>query len=327
MNNDKQTAVFIDGDWLYYAARKLKEEVDYSRLLISLHDCFGPETPIHIFCSVDAQKKEQREFVGQLSSLGYLLHTSKLLRRKDRYGNVTLVSKGLDIALAVSAMAMLDDFQTLVLLTGDSDFVPLVAEARAKNREVILITVPLASRALVQAAGKRHINLETLLRNLRHGKGIPGIKGKQPKAIPPKNMYVEKGEHFAPYLAVRQLLLSAKREIVLVDPYVDDEVLQMIPLVPKSIRISILSNRISPADFCVQVKKLRQEGYAIQIHKTKAFHDRFLGVDDQWWHSGHSFKDLGGRDSFLSQMDDEASVKKLRKRVETEIGKCKEHCI
>jgi uncharacterized LabA/DUF88 family protein len=327
MNKDKHKAVFIDGDWLYYAARRLKEEVDYSRLLISLHECFGLETPIHIFCSVDTQKKDQREFVGQLASLGYLLHTSKLLRRKDRYGNITLVSKGLEIALAVSAMALSDDFQTLVLLTGDSDFLPLIEQARAKNREVIVITVPLASRSLVQASGKHYVNLETLLKSLRGGKGIPAIKGKQAKAIPPKNMYVEKGEHFTPYLAVRQLFLSAKREIVLVDPYVDDQVLQMIPLVPKRIRISIVSNKISPADFCVQVKKLRQEGYAIQIHRTKAFHDRFLGVDDQWWHSGHSFKDLGGRDSFISKMDDEDSVKKLRKRVQIEVGKGKEHCI
>ncbi len=120
------SVVFIDGDWLYYAARRLKEEVDYSRLLSGLHNCFGPGTPIHLFCSVDTYKKEQRDFIGRLASLGYILHTSKLLRRKDRYGNVTLVSKGLDIALACSVMALSDDFQTLVLLTGDSDFVPLV---------------------------------------------------------------------------------------------------------------------------------------------------------------------------------------------------------
>jgi uncharacterized LabA/DUF88 family protein len=326
MDNSKMTAVFIDGDWLYYAARRLKEEVDYSRLLTTLNDSFGLETHAHIFFSVDPQRKEQREFVGKLASLGYLLHTFKLIRRKDRYGNVTLGSKGLDVALAVSAMALLDDFHTLVLLTGDSDFVPLVQQIRAKNREVILITVPLASRDLVQAAGKHYVNLDTLLRNLHKGKGIPGIKGKQSKAIPPKNMYVEKGEHFAPYLAVRQLFLSAKREIVLIDPYVDDQVLQMIPLVPKSIRISILSNRISPADFCIQLKKLLQEGYDIKLYKTKTFHDRFLGIDDKWWHSGHSFKDLGGKDSFLSQMDDEVSVKQLQKRIHAELGKGKEYC-
>jgi len=319
------TAVFIDGDWLYYAARRLKEEIDYACLKASLDDCFGAEAPMHFFCSVDPQRREQQTFVQALNSLGFIIHVCKLRRQKDRFGNVSLVSKGLDVTLAVTAMALPDEVKTMVLLTGDSDFVSLVETAKATGREVILITVPLAARALVQASGKHYINLESLLKNLKRGKGIPKLKSK--KAIPPKNMYVEKGDHFAPYLVVRSLFRSAKSDIVMVDPYVDDQVLQMIPLLPKAVHITILSSKISPSDFCVQVQKLRRDGYTIHVCCTKAFHDRFLGVDGQWWHSGHSFKDLGGKDSFLSQINDAQAVTKLKKRVQAEISKGKEHCI
>jgi|GEM_PF-1154251 len=325
VDKNTRTAIFIDGDWLCFAARHLKEEVDYARLKVSLDDCFGTEAPMHFFCSINAQQNEQQQFVRTLKSLGYIVHVSKLRRQKDRYGNITLVSKGLDVALAVSAMALPDEFRTLVLFSGDSDFLSLVKTARSQGREVILITVPLASRELVEASGKKYINLEALLRNLKQGKGIPRIRPK--KAVSPKNMYVEKGDHFAPYLFVRSLFLSAQHDIVLIDPYVDDQILQMIPLLPKTVSITLLSSKISPADFCVQVNKLRKDGYEIHVFLTKAFHDRFLGVDDQWWHSGHSFKDLGGKDSFFSQIDDSASLAKLRQRVKSEISKGTEYCI
>jgi len=323
--NNNVSAIFVDGDWLYYAARRLNEEIDYARLKASLTDCFGAETPTHFFCSIDPQRREQQEFVRTLNSLGYIVHLSKLCRQKDCFGNVSLVSKGLDVALAVSAMALPEHFRTIVLLTGDSDFLPLVETAKAQGREVVLITVPLTARALVQASGKNYINLESLLKNLKRGKGIPRIKSK--KALPPRNMYVDKGDHFAPYLVVRSLFCSARRDIVMVDPYVDDLVLQMIPLLRKTVAITILSSKISPSDFCLQVKKLRMDGYTIHVYRTKAFHDRFLGVDRKWWHSGHSFKDLGSKDSLFSQLDDAQSVTKLSKRIQSETSKGKEYCI
>lgn len=101
----------------------------------------------------------------------------------------------------------------------------------------------------------------------------------------------------------------------------------MIPLIPKSVSVTIISNRISPADFCVQVKKLRKEGYTISIVKSNAFHDRFLSVDNKWWHSGHSFKDLGGKDSFLSTIKDNTSLTKLMKSVQCELTNGNEYCI
>jgi len=120
--------------------------------------------------------------------------------------------------------------------------------------------------------------------------------------------------------------MSAKKGIILVDPYLDDQVLQMIHLLPTTISVHILANRISPADFCVQVKKLRSEGYQISVRKTNTFHDRFLCIDDEWWHSGHSFKDLGGKDSLISKVEEETALKKLRDRVEYELTNSEEYC-
>lgn len=321
-----KSAIFIDGDWLYHAARRLKVRVDYARLKSCLDEHFGLESPIHFFCSANSQDKKQHNFIRALVSLRYVVHPFESLRRKDRKGTVTLVGKGLDVGLAVLAMSLPDDFERIVILSGDSDFVPLVKQAKQNGREVILITIPLIARSLVEASDKQYINLESLLKNLSVNKGIPGIRGRKPIAVPPDSMYIEKGEHFTSYLVVRDLFRLAKQDIILVDPYVDDQILQMIELVPKTVQVTILSNKISPTDFCVQVQKLRKDGYTIHVFKTKEFHDRFLGVDNQWWHSGHSFKDLGGSDSVLSKFKDEVPLRKLRRRVQIEIEKGVEHC-
>lgn len=325
MIDNPTSAVFIDGDWLYYTARSLKENIDYASLKTCLSNSFATENSTHFFCSVLPQSKKHAEFVLTLKSLGYIVHVSGFRSWKDRFGNTHVVTAGLDVSFAVSVMALPDEFKRIVLLTGDNDFVYLVEAAKAQGREVILITIPLASRALVEASGKNYINLESVLKNLKHGKGIPGTNRR--KSITPRSMYVEKGDHFAPYLVIRSLFRAAKKDVVMVDPYVDDQVLQMIPVLPKTVSVTILSNKITPPDFCVQVQKLRMDGYTVQIFRTKDFHDRFLGVDGQWWHSGHSFKDLGGKVSFFSKVGDSQAITKLKKRVQSEISKGKEYCI
>ena len=322
-----RVAIVIDGDWLYYAARRLGEVVDYDSLKSALTCNFGSATTIHFFRSVDTQRRGELDFMRMLSSLGYVVHPFQLHPRRDRHGETSMVTKGLDVSLTVTALCLLAHVDTLVLLTGDSDFLPLLQSVGDQRRDLVLITLPLAARSLVEAAHKRYINLEVLLKNLSSGKGLPWSKSKQRRVLPPDDMYVEKGEHLAPYLAVRECFLSAKREITLVDPYVDEQVLQMIPLVSKTVTVTILSDRITPADFCVQVGKLRKEGYTVRVVRTQTFHDRFIGVDDRWWHSGHSFKDLGGKDSLLSRMRDDTSVRRLRARVDKALASGTEHCI
>jgi uncharacterized LabA/DUF88 family protein len=129
---------------LYHTSRRLREKIDYVCLKESLDDCFGIGTPIHFFCSVDPQRSEQQEFIKILRSIGYIIHSSKLRRRKRRSGEISIVSKGLDVALAVSATTLPDKFKNIILLSGDSDFLPLVEAIKQQGREIALITLPLS---------------------------------------------------------------------------------------------------------------------------------------------------------------------------------------
>lgn len=313
-----ETAVFIDGDWLYFTSRRLRQEIDYSNFLAVLHERFGNESPIYFIGSHDPQNKEQTEFLIFLRDLGYLVEVTKISKRKD-----VITVKGLDVRLAVRAATLPPETKTIILISGDSDFLPLIEILQQHGKTVVVATLPASSRALVSAANG-FLNLERLLRKPKNGEKAFQHKT---KIIPPKSFYIEKGEYLAPYLVVRELFLSAKTEIILIDWYINDQVLHMIHLLPSHIKVRIITNRISPADFCVQVAKLRSEGYQLFIQKSNAFHDRFLCVDNNWWHSGHSFKDLGGKDSMISKIDDEVSLKKLRERVQQEITTAQELCV
>ena len=73
-------------------------------------------------------------------------------------------------------------------------------------------------------------------------------------------------------------------------------------------------------DFFVQVEKLKKDGHLINVYGSKKFHDRFIGIDNIWWHSGHSFKNLGEKDSMLSKVTKE-NAQKINDEVANVINK------
>ena len=140
-----------------------------------------------------------------------------------------------------------------------------------------------------------------------------------------ENQYFQKGEFTKPYLLFKELLQSAIASIVVIDSYVNEEILTIISTLKKEISILIISEHITPADFGVQVKKMRRDGYKIKVYKTDTFHDRFVGIDNEWIHSGHSFKDIGSRVSMSSKLD-EKRVQQLQNDIDNVLNNMTEYC-
>src|SRR3989344_1437364 len=136
--------------------------------------------------------------------------------------------------------------------------------------------------------------------------------------------YIKKGDSFKSYIKLRNLMESAKNSITIVDSYIDDQILLMIqPLKPEINKIIITNtDKITPADFFIQVQKLKRDGHLINIYKSEKFHDRFICIDDIWWHSGHSFKNLGEKDSMFNKVTEETA-----KKINTRMAEAKEKII
>ncbi|MBA3047159.1 NYN domain-containing protein [Patescibacteria group bacterium] len=311
-NTDIPTAVFIDGDWLYAASRRISKRIDYAKFYNILINNFGRKTRIYFYGAINPVDKKQTRFSLSLKRIGYKVHCTKLIKR-----GAVFISKGMEMELAMDAVRILPTLKKLVLVSGDSDFVPLLKHAVKNKVSVFVIALPFTvGYSLKKIAGGAFVNFEILIKVQKDNKKLPiSKKGEKKEILVPDSLYIEKGDCFESYIRIRNLMKSAKNNINIIDQYIDDQILTVIQLLETDISITIFTNKISPEDFSLQVKKLRNEGRIITVYKTNIFHDRFLGIDNIWWHSGYSFKDLGQRDSLITKVTKKSTVDKLIERV------------
>lgn len=310
-----RSAVLIDGDWLIAASRRLGRNINYHQLADSLRQAFGPITRLLFFASLDEDNYRHKAFEADLLFLGHTVHTAPLVQKGK-----AVRSKGLDVLLSVTGTALLPDVDQLVLISGDNDFVPLLTEAKRVERSVILISFPFASSRALAAAADRVVNLENFLAgtSLVSSNKTISVSRREEEASPPSELYVAKGEHIEPYLFVRSLFKGASQRLIIVDPYVNEQIFEMIVLVPASGRIQIVTDKskLKPPDYKTVVRKLRLEGRQIEIFHSRDVHDRFVKVNSKWWHSGHTLKDLGTKDSVIKKLGAAASAKAEKRLTE-----------
>lgn len=301
-NLNTPTAIFIDGGWLYTTTKRINKNIDYVKFFNVLIKKFGEKTKIYYYGTIDPDNKQQEKFYKSLKKIGYIINCIKLKRIGDR-----VIPNGLDISLAVNAMRILPSLKNFVLVSGDSDFAPLLQQARQIGVNTYVIALPLSTGYLLRQATNTFLNLETLIAKYKP----KTLKKEAETERFVEQNYIKKGDSFKSYIKLRNLMESAKDSIIIIDSYIDDQILLMIQLLKPKIKKIIITdtNKITPADFFIQVQKLKKDGHLIDIYKSKKFHDRFICIDDIWWHSGHSFKNLGGKNSMLNKITKETAEK------------------
>ena len=120
-------------------------------------------------------------------------------------------------------------------------------------------------------------------------------------SIPPVEQVFFGGEFFAARVLLEKLIKTAKKRVVIIDEYIDAATFEMLDVREKGVTADIYSSGLNAT--------LRDTHNAtagvepIQTHKwTNASHDRWLIVDDQLYHCGHSLKDMGKKLSAVSLM-------------------------
>ena len=120
-------------------------------------------------------------------------------------------------------------------------------------------------------------------------------------SIPPVEQVFFGGEFFAARVLLEKLIKTAKKRVVIIDEYIDAATFEMLDVREKGVTADIYSSGLNAT--------LRDTHNAtagvepIQTHKwTNASHDRWLIVDDQLYHCGHSLKDMGKKLCAVSLM-------------------------
>ncbi len=133
------------------------------------------------------------------------------------------------------------------------------------------------------------------------------------KSIKPTQGIFFDGQIFDAYEFVSNLIKSAKKDIVLVDNYIDETVLTLFSK-NQDIQITIYTKTISK-QLKLDLDRYNAQYKPITIKKFNLSHDRFLIIDkEEVYHIGASLKDLGKKWFAFNKMDKEsiAILEKLK---------------
>lgn len=151
---------------------------------------------------------------------------------------------------------------------------------------------------------------------------VPGAGGSSAVTVEREGLFVA-GQHFDALQLAIQVLSRAKRNIAIIDAYIDHRLLQLLATKHESVGVRILTGtRSLPPDIPTLAgafnKQYGQKG-ALSVRTSNAFHDRFLIIDDgDYYHFGASLKDAGSRGFMFSRIEEPLVIEMLRKSFEEE---------
>ena len=110
------------------------------------------------------------------------------------------------------------------------------------------------------------------------------------------------GQIFDAYNFISDLIRMAKKEIILIDNYIDDSVLKIINKRADNVSATIYTAHISET-LKLDLEKHNSQYQPINIKQFNKSHDRFMIIDNEVYHIGASLKDLGKRMFAFSKME------------------------
>lgn len=151
----------------------------------------------------------------------------------------------------------------------------------------------------------RLTNTETKL--LEHDKNFEKIfAALESNPKPKKEGVFFQGQIFDAYVFFQNIIQKAKKEIILIDGYVDLTVLEQLSKKKSGVQVMIYTDsktKISALD----VQKFNLQYPQLILNHTSKMHDRFLIIDNKTvYHIGASLKDLGKKCFAFELMEDSA---------------------
>ncbi len=120
--------------------------------------------------------------------------------------------------------------------------------------------------------------------------------------LPPREGVFYNGQIFDAYTFISDLVRKAKKEIILIDNYIDDSVLKTLNKRADNVSATIYTAHISE-NLKLDLKKHNSQYQPINIEYFNKLHDRFLIIDDEVYHIGASLKDLGKKMFAFTKMN------------------------
>jgi hypothetical protein len=145
------------------------------------------------------------------------------------------------------------------------------------------------------------------------------------KLIPTQGVYMD-GQVFDAYELTSRIIRTAKKRIVLIDNYIDEQTFTQLSKKQPDVRVSIFTKTAiagennSSKQVALDLKKAIEQYCNFEIIPFSKSHDRFLIIDHrEVYHLGASLKDLGKKWFAFTKLHED-SVKELLREVEANIS-------
>lgn len=132
-------AIFIDAANLELSAKDKGWKVDYKKLHNWLSK-LGTITYLGFF-TVRFENPKHDAFLTVLKKTGYALVTKPLKLIKDKGNKEHLRKANFDVEITVEVMKRINTFDTLILLSGDSDFNYLLKECKRRGKKIVVVSM------------------------------------------------------------------------------------------------------------------------------------------------------------------------------------------
>lgn len=132
-------------------------------------------------------------------------------------------------------------------------------------------------------------------------------------SLPPIEQVFFNGEFFAARVLLEKIIKTAQKRVIIIDAYVDASTFEMLDVRTKGVKATIYSGKDLTA-----LRDMHNTAPDVEPIDTfvwsKPSHDRWLIVDEQVYHCGHSLKDMGQKLSAVSLLgiDAEDILKQVR---------------
>lgn len=204
-------------------------------------------------------------------------------------------------------------------------YVPLRDALRAGNPKLFgdLPIRELKSSGTTDYDGRGFIHRQQIEQLLRDMAYVLHVAGKELGAEPPPLTVTREGvffsgQQFDALRRIAEILAPAKTSIVIVDGYVNEEVLDLLTTKGTDVDVRILTREVSPS-LAVAARKFNQQFGRLHIRTSTMFHDRFVVVDDRdYYHFGASIKDAGSRGFMFSKIEEPEVIKPLHSAISEE---------
>ena len=133
-------------------------------------------------------------------------------------------------------------------------------------------------------------------------------------SLPPSEGIFFDGQIFDAYAFAADLIKSARKSVVLIDNYVNENTLLMLSKRGEGVTATVYTAKVDKR-LQLDLKRHNEEYPPIELAEYKQAHDRFLLIDTDVYHIGASLKDLGKKWFAFARLHLDA--KELLDRIQT----------